>query len=359
MATSIGLAIGFTCLEVFLRCYPPLALRIRGSRISLPVNTQTIITNDQIGGIDPEITQSRNAIGFRGPDPPDDFVAHLTIVAVGGSTTECFYLSDNKTWPAQLASELTPEFSRLWVNNAGLDGHSTFGHLHLMQQYLTTLRPDVVLFLVGLNDVGRAAPRTYDDPRHDDGMLKRIYLTCVDYSATLALLENYRRYRKAATLGVVHANVDHEQLKLSAENSPQISQQHRATLLQNHRREHLEPYRRRLEDLLALARSHDIAPVLITQPALYGPAIDPESGVDLRQVRVGEVTGDVQWEVLELYNNITREVAEEQTVFLIDLAAELPKNSSLYYDYHHFTNAGAKAVAEIVAGDLQSFLQAR
>ena len=81
--------------------------------------------------------------------------------------------------------------------------------------------------------------------------------------------------------------------------------------------------------------------------------------MDLRQVRVGEVTGDVQWEVLELYNNITREVAEQQTVFLIDLAAELPKNSSLYYDYHHFTNAGAKAVAEIVAGDLQSFLQSR
>ena len=359
LAIGIGLAVGLTCLEIFLNYYPPVALRIRGSRISLPTNSQTVITNDQIAGIDPEITQTRNALGFRGPDPPDDFPSHLTIVAVGGSTTECFYLSDDKTWPTQLAAELAPEFPKLWVNNAGLDGHSTYGHLHLMQQYLTTLQPDVALFLVGLNDVGRSAPRTYDDLRRGSGFLKRAYLHCVDFSATLALIENYRRHRKATNLGIVHTNVDHEQLKLSAQDPQQVSDQQRSHILENHRAQHLEPYRQRLRDLIALARTHDIEPILVTQPALYGTGVDPETQVDLSQVRVGDVNGAVQWEILELYNDVTREVAGEQDVFLIDLAAQLPKNSAFYYDYHHFTNRGAEEVAKRVATELRTFLHDR
>ncbi len=74
---------------------------------------------------------------------------------------------------------------------------------------------------------------------------------------------------------------------------------------------------------------------------------------------VGDVNGAVQWEILELYNDVTREVAGEQDVFLIDLAAQLPKNSAFYYDYHHFTNRGAEEVAKRVATELRTFLHDR
>jgi len=43
----------------------------------------------------------------------------------------------------------------IWINNAGLDGHSTAGHLVLMREYIALMKPDVVIFLIGLNDVGR------------------------------------------------------------------------------------------------------------------------------------------------------------------------------------------------------------
>ena len=39
-------------------------------------------------------------------------------------------------------------------NNAGLDGATTYRHLILMEDYVVTLRPKVVLFLIGINDVG-------------------------------------------------------------------------------------------------------------------------------------------------------------------------------------------------------------
>lgn len=45
-------------------------------------------------------------------------------------------------------------FKDLWINNAGLDGQSTFGHIFLMKDYIKKLKPKVVLFLVGSNDRG-------------------------------------------------------------------------------------------------------------------------------------------------------------------------------------------------------------
>ena len=88
---------------------------------------------------------------------PPDFARDLTIVTVGGSTTECFDLAEDKTWPHDLGVKLQRDFKHLWLNNAGLSGNSTFGHAILMQDYLVKLKPKVVIFLVGINDLGSGA----------------------------------------------------------------------------------------------------------------------------------------------------------------------------------------------------------
>lgn len=64
----------------------------------------------------------RNSIGLRGPDPPLDFAGALSIVAVGGSTTECVVIIEGKTWPVALAAALQEPFRDVWVDNAGIDG---------------------------------------------------------------------------------------------------------------------------------------------------------------------------------------------------------------------------------------------
>ena len=74
---------------------------------------------------------------------------------------------------------------------------------------------------------------------------------------------------------------------------------------------------------------------------------------------MGEVNGGVQWQVLELYNDVTRTVAEAHNVFLVDLAGSMPKDSAYYYDYHHFSNDGALVVADIVAQQVRPYLRDR
>lgn len=361
LALLLGLTSSLIALEVAVRLYSPFAMRIRGSRINLPVNTTTVIFNNDIKKLDVEVTQTRNAIGFRGSDPPADLADRVSIVAVGGSTTECFYLSDEKTWPAQLEHRLAPQFTNIWINNAGLDGHSTYGHLHLLNQYLATLRPKVVLYLIGLNDVGTDRPLIFDENLQriagtEGSIAKRSYLFFVENTATCALFDNFRRQRQASQAGVTHGDVNHHELRVAAQQSVIVTSEDRAALLQEHRSQYLSAYEQRVRMLIRATRTQQIQPVLITQPALYGPTTDPVTGVNLGEIRVGEFNGEVRWEIVELYNDVTRLVSSEEDVWLIDLASEFPKDSSLYYDFHHFTNDGASRVADIVAAGLKPFL---
>ena len=141
-----GLAIALLAAEAVLRVFNPLHMRLQGDRILLPRNERRILKNTVSSRLPPEIVYSRNSLGLRGPESPRDFGSALTVIAVGGSTTESRYQSDGKTWPDLVAGILAPHFRDLWVNNAGLDGHSTYGHLLLLDQYLLSLHPSVLAF---------------------------------------------------------------------------------------------------------------------------------------------------------------------------------------------------------------------
>ena len=98
-------------------------------------------------------------------------------------------------------------------------------------------------------------------------------------------------------------------------------------------------------------------PVLLTQPVLYGEGVDEASGVDLGHRFVAQdMDGATAWQVLELYNGVTREVGREQGVLVIDLAREMPKNSAYFFDLMHYTNAGAARMADIIATHLAPVL---
>src|SRR5258706_11966888 len=198
---STGLALGGA--ELALRARNPFGFRMRGNTLVLPANKVYDIRADQRSRsdqIDAHVVHTKNSLGFRGPEPPADFADWLTIVAVGGSTTECFYLSDGRTWPERLAARLQPELRKVWVNNARLDGHSTFGHLLLTRQALVPLHPQVTLYPAGVNDMFT------DEPRGFDRMAQNRWAALADHSelaATLLNLYRWRRTRRFEDLGAM------------------------------------------------------------------------------------------------------------------------------------------------------------
>lgn len=355
---GFGLLLALAAAELFLRIVNPLGSRLMGDRIVLQRNYRQTITNEKNPRLDAVIHFSRNSLGFRGAEPPADFARRLTVVVLGGSTTECWYLSDGKDWPAALARDLASSFPEAWVNNAGLEGHSTFGHRLLLEQWIVRLKPRVALFLIGINDVERedlkAGDRALQAPG-DAGLLGR----AARHSALVAALVNLRRSERAEKMRLLHGDVRLQRLP-PLPLKPEL----RKNTLLLHEQRYVPPYKRRVADLVAVCRGAGIEPVLVTQPALYGEGIDDVTGVDLARITVDNdpehlLNGSLAWRVLELYNDAVRALGSEQGVFVVDLARRLPKSSRYFYDFIHFTNEGAAEVGARVAADLCPFLAER
>ena len=81
------------------------------------------------------------------------------------------------------------------------------------------------------------------------------------------------------------------------------------------------------------------------------------AGVNLATVKVGQYNGHVSWELLQMYNDVTRNVALENKALLIDLANELQHDSRYYYDLIHYTDDGNRKIAEIIDRHLTPYLK--
>lgn len=348
LALLFGTTVTFILLEVSLRFYNPFGFRLKGDRIILEANTSRTFKNTHIKSLEAEIIHSKNALGFRGPALPADRTGWTTIFAVGGSTTECYYISDGKDWPSLVSDKLNKKQQNIWMNNAGLDGHSTYGHQILLNDYLLSLKPDMLLFLIGCNDVGRA-----DLGKFDDRVLHKRNKTWKNYfinnSETVNLIANLRRGWMARTKGLVHHQVDLNDFEMVKELDTLQTQKE----VQRHQ-QYQKDFAKRLQSLIKLAKTNNSQPVFITQPTLVGNGIDPIIQIDLAKIQYGHrLGGQTYWAILESYNETTRQVAKAENILLIDLAKQMPKSSAYFYDKIHFTNAGAEMVAEIVADELK------
>jgi lysophospholipase L1-like esterase len=341
----------FVLLEIVLRIYNPFQFRIRGNQILLPINQKQVIKNTINPKLDSVITNTRNGLGFRGPEKPVDWDNSLTIITVGGSTTECHFLSDNKTWPFQLEQQLKHSFKNLWLNNAGFDGHSSFGHQVLLNDHLIKIKPKMVLFYAGVNDVENDQPTFHDELNRRGGYsdLKHyIFNNSEVLNVGLNLVRSYRAQKLN--------NTTDEMLDLKKA-TPGIMTEQQIATRKGQQQKYLDAYKKRLTQLIDTCKQHGILPVFMTQAILLGQGVDSLTGVNLETVDYGTgMNGRCLLEVLELYNDVMRQVCAEKNIPVIDLAKLMPKNSLYYYDAAHFTNAGAEKVAEMVAPELKGII---
>jgi lysophospholipase L1-like esterase len=388
-----GLLIACLLIEVILRIYNPFQFRVRGNSIVLPINKQSVIQNNKVSKIDRTIIHTTNSLGFRGEEPPGGeihnkflplvFDQYLTILASGGSTTECYFLSDGYTWPEVLGDLLKQKMDKVWVNNAGFVGHTTFGHLILMRDYIVNLKPKVVLFLVGLNDLGIIQPsQTFDSQIMSGGRFRNtgdsyannaqalcfssfkcFYVSLANYSEFINLAVNlYRNYKANDVLPghakpslTVGGDIDEIQENLLSYTHIPVTEEQIQKIFPDDSA--LLGYKERLRQLIQISRDNGIDPIFITQPTLYGKGADDVTGVNLETIALtSHVNGYMRWKLLEKYNAALKDIGKEKNVLVIDLADKMPKSSRYYYDFVHYTNEGARKVAEIIEEDLYPYL---
>jgi hypothetical protein len=292
-----------------------------------------------------------NSLGFRGPEPANRANC-LTLVTLGGSTTESPRLSDAESWPGRLESELFHNFQCVQVINAGREGFSTFGQRRLLSDLVLKLKPDAVLILPGLDDIGRERATAAELAPLWPYWLRHV-LTSRSALLSALLMPKPERRNVAPARPPTH---------LAALLDTAADRRHAQALLIRHRQTYVPAYRQRLEAMVRLARDRDVEPILLTQPALYGDGTDPDTGVDLRSITIDRqqgIHGGLAWRILEQYNTATREIGRAEVVPVIDLGSSLPKRSAVYEDLVHLNSRGGGEAAEIITRELCRGLAAR
>jgi hypothetical protein len=339
-------------LEIILRIYNPFHFRVKYDRIILPINQKLTIKNTINDKLDKQIINTTNSLGFRGPEKPVDFDSSLSIVTVGGSTTACYFLSDGKTWPDRLSEKLSPSFRHLWLNNAGLDGHSSFGHQVLLNDYLVKLKPKLIVFLVGINEVENDQP-TFHDKLNMKGAYPDFRHFIFTNSEVLSLALNIVRGWKAKKMN----NTTQKAIDLKTYEVLNLDQQTIQKRLAAQDK-YLVTYKRRIEQLIDTCLRYNIQPVFLTQPNLMGVGKDSSTGADLEKIKIGDgLNGKLLWEMLSRYNELMLQTCREKNVAAIDLAQLMPKSSVYFYDVSHYTNEGAEEVASVLAPLLTTILK--
>lgn len=328
-------------LEIFLRFFSPVPVRLKGNNIVLPKNQKYNLPNEKFTKISKNAVHTKNSFGFRGEEW--DLMSNRTkLLFVGGSTTECFHIDDKKHWPYLLSQKLGSSFL---VNNAGLNGHSTVGHISLLNGYLSQLRPDYAFFLIGINDL---ATTDNGGNRFDSKLVEKnmeyYVLQIEEYSRLINLFHSFYRSYQAFKLGVKDNTEWH--LEQPKEVRP-LPQNEMEEILRKHQNAQ-KGYKKRILEIINICKANNVKPVFLTQPLLFGEGIDPTTGFDLAKYQVTIFSGLQYSQKLELYNQTVRQVCAESENQMIDLAKLLPKDSKYFFDDMHFSDAGCQKISEII-----------
>jgi lysophospholipase L1-like esterase len=223
----------------------------------------------------------------------------------------------------QLAEEILNQQGgrRVEILNAGVASYSSFQGLQRLKHAVLAYRPDVLTVFFGWNDHWiTGTPDSEAKPRSE-------------WEAALAnLLDHLRVYQAGAyTLAALRAGIAGGPRKNAGELVLRVD---------------LDDYEENLSEILDVARGSGMRVLFITAPQEIRGWNNPDL-LPLPTERVVELHAR--------YNDVVRKVARESGADLVDLAALVeaqPPRSVIAADGIHFSPAGCRFVARVVAAKL-------
>jgi lysophospholipase L1-like esterase len=306
-----------------------------------------------------------NSMGLRGDELSE--ARDVRILALGGSATECLYLDQTEAWPHLLQDLLGP---RAWVGNAGRSGAHTRHHRLQAEKLLEQLpRMEAVIVLTGINDLSLRLsqdtawrPVDFASPEALSPLLQEAFAVRPPrfadgpfYKRT-ALWEAMKKLDRSVRAGGAAQDAQgriYETWRRHRRGAPRLLQQ----------LPDLGPALAEYADhLRAIARSatqHHARIVFVTQPALWRDDLPRDLQELLWMGGVGpfqKESGHEYYSVsalaagMDAYNRTLLATCRQiPGAVCVDLAARLPRDTTVFYDDVHFNEAGSRQVARILA----------
>lgn len=282
-----------------------------------------------------DVLYRRDRWGFRGAGIEP---SQVTILTVGGSTTNQLYLPEDATWQAVMERELKAKGRDAVIANAGIDGQSTIGHLRAMEDWFPNvpgLKPKFVVFYVGLNDV------------HADGGA----VDALQHASKVKWFRQHSALWQAGTklMGAFNARrarLNHQRVDFAG---AQWTDKPEQPDWKPEGYRTIDAYQDRLRRLAERAHAMGAVPVFVTQTRADFKLAD---GKVLGMVEGDGLNGIDHYRRLTAFNRATREVCEERGLLCLDLAREVTFEAGDFYDYLHNTPQGAARIGRWLADKL-------
>lgn len=314
-------------------------------------------------GVAGDSRYTTDARGIRTLTPYDSLAPDTArILAIGGSTTQTLYLDDSETWTALLQDQLP----NTWVGNVGVAGHKSIEHYFALRDFASQLDLDMVLMLVGFNDMGtimqipdelNVLSVAYALAHRDaqNATYRRFYQS--PYLDEWALQTFYRRYVKPRKS--IEAE-DRTGWHYQQRREKWLTLPVEANALPATFEEALEIYADNLQRIAEEARRQAVELVLITQPSAWSVDMgDFERYLWLIQLGRVKEAGGVRYEprlvveAMDDYNAVLLDVCASEGLTCVDLATAMNGRLEYFYDDCHFNEAGAREVARVIGDELR------
>lgn len=263
----------------------------------------------------------------------------ISIVFLGGSTTACLYVSEEKRFPALVGKKLQ-EKSGKKVNsyNSGVPGNNTIHSLDILLNKVVPMKPDIVVMMHNVNDLNALLYEgTYwNDNRSRSPIEKRAHNRGIKGFVRVHFPNLY----KLVTFS------------LKGTENDEFSDI-RGTKLVIDREKIVGDYVKNLQSFIYLCRIYGIEPVLMTQASRFTPQPD-----DLVKKTAARLKKDFDIDYNDYYmtyftiNQAIRAIASREEVMAIDLAKEIPPVKTYLYDTVHYNDLGSELASDIITRHL-------
>ncbi len=275
----------------------------------------------------------------------------LTLVFLGGSTTEDIYDDENNRFP-YLAGHLLEESTQLRVNsyNAAKSGNDSLHSLDVLLNKVVPLKPDIVAMMHNINDLSIL-------------LLERSYWNKNPYRSPLIeekpdwrtvgknLQETFQLARDLVVPNLYAAL--HRLLHAEGKSKADEFQQVRGQKIEVNQDFLVREFARNLQTFINICRAREITPVLLTMPSRLKD--DPDPLIRRLMQRLEDQNGISYRDfkgTFDRFNQEIRGVAAQNRVLLVDLAREIPPEKEYMSDVVHFNPAGSRLVAQKIATGL-------
>ena len=281
----------------------------------------------------------------------------LTLVFLGGSTTEDIYDDENNRFP-YLVGHLLEESTGLRVNsyNAAKSGNDSLHSLDVLLNKVLPLKPDLVAMMHNINDLSILLfEKSYwnRNPSRSPLIEKK-----PDWRTVGKNLEETFQLARDLVVPNLYAAL-HRLLHAEGKSQADEFQQVRGQKIEVNQDYLVREFTLNLQTFINICRARGITPVLLTMPSRLKD--DPDPLIPRLMQRLEKQNGITYRDfkgAFDRFNQAIREVAAQNRVLLVDLAQEIPQEKEYMSDVVHFTPAGSRLVAQKIAAGLSPLLAA-